>query len=284
MEFVRTPKGQAATHLFIGLPLVWVEGPSDIPFYEGILRGMCRLESAGGRPNCENLARDVLENDTPYVVIIDGDYDVLTRVRSEHRRVVRLARYGMENYLAENIVLDRVVARFAREQYVLGPVREFEELREGSRLFLPHVAFDIAGQKSGLSARGVPKHCQRIVCREKPYVPDKDLLRCWRRRYCRGASFLDLIGARRALKRFCASGRLLDILPAHLVMSLLHRCLCAAIVRTTGKKKSGRMDESTATAFLCSAVWEKPLASPDHVSLKRRIVRAVREVRSKQGR
>ena len=49
MEFVRTPKGQAATHLFIRLPLVWVEGPSDIPFYEGILKGVCRLESAGGR-------------------------------------------------------------------------------------------------------------------------------------------------------------------------------------------------------------------------------------------
>ena len=284
MEFVRTPKGQAATHLFIRLPLVWVEGPSDIPFYEGILKGVCRLESAGGRTNCEILARDVLENDTPHVVIIDGDYDVLTRVRSEHRRVVRLARYGMENYLAENVVIDRVVGQFAREQYVQGPVREFEELREGAHLFLPHVAFDIAGQKSGLSSRGVPKHCQGIVCAGKPYVPDKDLLRRWSRRYCRGASFSDLVAARRTLKRFCARGRLLDIVPAHLIISLLHRCLCAAIVRTTGKKKSGRMDESTATAFLCSAVWEIPLASPGHVSLRRRIIGAVREVRLMQGR
>ena len=284
MEFVRTPKGQAATHLFVGLPLVWVEGPSDIPFFEGLLKGMCRLKSAGGRPNCEKLARDILENDTPYVVIVDGDYDVLTRVRSEHRRVVRLTRYGMENYLAENLVLDRVVARFAREQHVSGPVEEFEELLDGSRLFLAHVAFDIASQKCGLSARGVPNHCQCIVCRAKPYVPDKDLLRQWRRRYCLGVSFADLMATTRALKRFCASGRLLDILPAHFLMSLLHRCLRAAIVRTTGKRRSGQMDESTATAFLCSAVWDKPLASPDHVSLKRRIVRAVREVRLKQGR
>ena len=284
MEFVRTPTGQAATHLFVGFPLMWVEGPSDIPFYEGMLKGLCQLKSAGGRCNCEKLARDIFKNDSPYIVVIDGDYDVLTRVRSEHRRIVRLSRYGMENYLAEHTVIDRVVARFAREQYIPGPVREFDELREVCDRLLPHVAFDIYAQRSGMSARGVPEHCQRIVRGTRPYVPDKVLLRRWRHRHCRGASFLKLIAARRMLKSFCEKRRLLDILPAHLLLSLLHRCLCAAIVRTTGKKRSGRMDESTAVAFLCSAVWEEPLPNADHESLRRRIVRAVREVRQIRGR
>ena len=283
MEFVRTPQGQAATHLFIMLPLVWVEGPSDIPFYEGMLKGFCRLQSAGGRSKCEHLARDVFENDTRYIVIIDGDYDVLRRVRSEHRRVVRLSRYGVENYLADHAVIDRVVARFTREQHVPGPVQEFEELTEICEGLLPHVAFDVAAREIRLSVRGVPDHCQLVVRERGSYVLDKDLLRSWRRRYCRGVSFLNLIAVRRTLKEFCTKKRLLDILPAHFVLSLLHRCLCTAIVRTTGKRKSGRMDESTAMAFLCSAVWERPLPSADHESLRRRIVRAVRDVRAGHG-
>lgn len=281
MEFVRTPKGQAATHLFVEGPLVWVEGPSDIPFYDGVLKGSCRLQSAGGRQNCELLARDVFEHDTPHVVIIDGDYDVLSRARSEHRRVVRLSRYGMENYLAEHSVIDRVVARYAKEQHLAGPVPEFEELASTSNLLLPHVAFDIAARVHGLCEGGLPNSCNEIVCGQASFVPDERMLSIWRQNHCHGVSFSRLIAARRALRRFCSRRRLIDVLPAHFVLCLLHRCLRAAIVRTTGNRKSARSHESTTRAFLCSAVWDKPLPSSDHKSLHRRIVRAVHELRSK---
>ena len=281
MEFVRTPKGQGATYLFIDAPVIWVEGPSDIPFYDGILKGSCRLQSAGGRLNCERLARDVFERDTPYVVIIDGDYDVLSRVRSEHRRVVRLSRYGMENYLAEHAVIDRVVAGYTREQHQAGPVPEFETLTTTADLLLPHVAFDIAARARGLCKGGLPDGCDQFVGGQASFVPDESLLSIWRKNHCRGIPFSSLLAARRVLKSFCSKKRLIDVLPAHFVLCLLHRCLRAAIVRTTGKKKSARIHESTTLASLCRVVWEMPLPSSDHKSLRRRIVVAVNELRSK---
>ena len=279
MEFVRTPKGQAATYLFIDTPLVWVEGPSDIPFYDGILKGSCRLKSAGGRQNCERLARDVLEHNTLHVVIIDGDYDVLTRARSEHRRVVRLSRYGMENYLAEHRVIDRVIAGYAREQHQTGPVVEFETLTTAVSLLLPHLAFDIAACARGLRERGLPYGCDRVVQGQASFVPDENLLSVWRENHCRGIPFRALLAARRNLRRFCLKRRAIDILPAHFVLSLLHRCLRAAIVRATGSRKSARIHESTTLASLCRVAWESPLASSDHKSLRRRILSAVNELR-----
>ena len=281
MEFVRTPKGQAATHLFLGRPLVWVEGPSDIPFYDGILKGTCALQSAGGRPNCERLARDVFEHDTPQVVIIDGDYDVLTRWRSEHRRVVRLSRYGMENYLAEHTVIDRVLAGYTRVQHQPAPVPELHQLTEVSKLLLPHVAFDIAARPYGLPEGGLPERCDQVVGGQASFVPDETLLLNWRQRHCRGVPFSTLLTARRSLRRFCSKKRLIDVLPAHFVLGLLHRCLRAAVVRTTGKKRNARFPESTTLASLCNVAWERPFPSSDHRSLRRRIIAAVRELRSK---
>ena len=281
MEFVRTPKGQAATYLFIDAPLVWVEGPSDIPFYDGILKGSCRLHSAGGRLNCERLARDVFEHDTPHVVVIDGDYDVVSRARSEHRRVVRLSRYGMENYLAEHVVIDRVVAGYAIEQHQPGPVPEFETLLSRSNVLLPHVAFDMVAREHGLCRGGLPDRCDQLIHGQASFVPDDNLISRWRQEHCRGVAFSSLVAARRTLRRFCSEKRLMDVLPAHFVLCLLHRCLLAVIVRTTGKKKSARIHESTTLASLSRVVWESPLPSSDHESLRRRIVRAVNELRSK---
>ena len=116
-------------------------------------RGHVGCKALVADQDCERLARDVFERDTPHVVIIDGDYDVLSRARSEHRRVVRLSRYGVENYLAEHAVIDRVIARYTRVQHQTGPVPEFGKLMATSEVLLPHVAFDIAAREYGLVQR-----------------------------------------------------------------------------------------------------------------------------------
>ncbi|MBC8233001.1 hypothetical protein H8E77_25945 [bacterium] len=76
ISFKRTTSGKIAKYLFYDKPLIWVEGDTDIPFYEQILRNYShRLEAADGKAECLKLAEALIEKDHPYVVILDGDYD-----------------------------------------------------------------------------------------------------------------------------------------------------------------------------------------------------------------
>ena len=282
MEFVRTPKGQAANHLFLRRPLVWVEGPSDIPFYDAFLRGRCYLQSAGGRQRCELLAQEVVENDAQHVVIVDGDYDVLTPRRSKHRRVVRLQRYGMENYLAEHSIFDRVLVKYSREQHQPGMVPEFQALEDAVGALSQHVAFDVARRTYGLPEGGLPERCDQVIGDQAAFVPNNDLLANWWRTHCRGVPEADIAVAHALIARFCATRRLIEVLPSHFLMGLLYRCLRVAITRTQGRRNAVRLDEESVVAFLCGAAWESPPPSAHHKSLRRRILEAVRALQSKR--
>ena len=86
MVFSRTISGKKNKFYFVEKVIVWVEGPDDIVFFDRLLRDMgCKLDPAGGKNECLKLAEGIVEEDLPYVVIIDGDYDVLKRQRSAHR-------------------------------------------------------------------------------------------------------------------------------------------------------------------------------------------------------
>ena len=99
MGFARTTLGKIAQYHFDKYLTVWVEGPTDIPFYEQALRKLdCRVKDAGGKSECLKLAKALKEKDHPYVVVLDGDYDILERRRSWHRRVIVLNRHSVENY------------------------------------------------------------------------------------------------------------------------------------------------------------------------------------------
>lgn len=110
--FTRSGSGQVNRYLFLSEPLVWVEGDDDVIFFLQLLRDhKCHIEAAGGREECIKLAEAIRQNDHPFVVIVDGDYYVLKRKRSIHRRVIHLDRYAIENYLFETSVVEQVAKR-----------------------------------------------------------------------------------------------------------------------------------------------------------------------------
>ena len=101
MSFSRTPSGLAAEYLFYkDKVLVYVEGHTDISFYNAVLQNHnCRIKTYSEETDYSKFL-EVLVTDNPhYVVILDGHYEILTRRRSKHRRLVLLHRHSCENYL-----------------------------------------------------------------------------------------------------------------------------------------------------------------------------------------
>ena len=110
MTFTRSDEGMRNSYLFYSKVLVWVEGDDDVVFYSfAVDQDKVLLKPAGGRPKCEMLADAIVERDLPYVVITDGDYELLRGKTRRSRRVIELRRYSIENYLAEPEVCEQVV-------------------------------------------------------------------------------------------------------------------------------------------------------------------------------
>lgn len=94
MSFSRTPSGLAAEYLFYkDKVLVYVEGYTDIPFYNAVLRNYnCRIRTYSEETDYDKLLEVLATDDPHYVVILDGHYEILTRRRSKHRRLILLHR------------------------------------------------------------------------------------------------------------------------------------------------------------------------------------------------
>ena len=101
MSLARTPSGLASEYLFYKETVVYVEGYTDIPFYDTVLQNYYnyRIKAKHGKEKCKELATALVEDDLPYVVVLDGDYEILESTRSKHRRVILLHRHSLENYL-----------------------------------------------------------------------------------------------------------------------------------------------------------------------------------------
>ena len=94
--FTRTPTGVVGSRYFSSKPIVWVEGPTDIYFYEPVIGDLdCVIKPFHGCLNSEALIKGLVDDDCdyPYAIILDGDYSILNRRRSVHRWVVVLRRY-----------------------------------------------------------------------------------------------------------------------------------------------------------------------------------------------
>ena len=108
ISFSRTPPGLSAEHLFYSEILVYVEGYTDIPFYNEVLQNYrCRIKSKNGKPECEKFATLIEQGNFPYVVVLDGDYEILEYTHSPHRRIVSLHRHSFENYLLEENPIEK---------------------------------------------------------------------------------------------------------------------------------------------------------------------------------
>ncbi|MFC1871625.1 DUF4435 domain-containing protein [Chloroflexota bacterium] len=105
----RTTSGKINKYLFSPEILIWVEGIDDIPFYvNGLERGTCKFLPAGGKEEIKKLINALVKENLPYVVILDGDYEVLENPKSINSRIINLRRYSIENYLLEEELIEAV--------------------------------------------------------------------------------------------------------------------------------------------------------------------------------
>ena len=271
MSFSRTDSGLAAEYLFYEEILVYVEGPTDVIFYQTILQNYgCRIKPKNGREECKKLANILVESNRPYVVILDGDYEILERTRSNHRRVIFLHRHSFENYLFE----ETLVEQFCRERVHLEdsleelPGSKFREVVEDTELkFKELIVLDVAHQRSNTGHNVLPNKPGRFLKpRKSVNFRDNEI-----EQYVQAAQCIDqqsIDNAKTLVERFLRKRRFIDLLPGHFAFGIMMRLIIHTIDRT--------ISDEDIRVPLSKEVWGL-VKTPDHNSLKRRLRRAVRE-------
>lgn len=281
MSFNRTVAGLVAKHLFYREPLVWVEGPSDIPFYEEVLSNFqCRVEAAGGREECSKLTESLIKHDFPYVVILDGDYGILERKRSPHRRVILLQRYSTENYLFEKEPAERVCRNCARlpcgEDLIGDSFEEVITYLESELREL--IILDIANYRASTGRQVLPHRADALLGHRERIIFDSARLAHLVATAASNLHTSEIEEARRLIDVFLSERRLIDIVRGHFLFGVLRRLIWGAVRRRSGRKPT--IDDNTLKILLTVAVWRGKLET-DHKNLRRRLLRAVREVRKR---
>lgn len=164
--FTRTEYGQINKYLFYPEILVWVEGEDDYPFYEPVVHQWpCRIEAAGGKDKCKKLAEKVIENNYPFVVVMDGDYDILEVQENLHQRVLVLKKYSIENYLFERNVMQNVCCKYVGSKDYYEEIGDlFDDLdKEIETNLFNLIVLDIANYRLGLGVDFFPGHAARIM-------------------------------------------------------------------------------------------------------------------------
>ena len=268
MSFARTPSGLAAEHLFVQEIRVYVEGSSDRTFYEEVLQNYdCQVTPRNGREQCEKLAAALVQDNLPYVVVLDGDYGILERAHSKHRRVILLQRHSFENYLFE----EEPIAQFCRDRMDSHELADYgfqEIIEKTERNFKELIILDVAHQRSKSGYQVLPDKPERFY--ETPQKIDfrNDEIEI----YCTAATtHIDkqsLVDATTLVENFIRRRRLIDLLPGHFAFGIIRRLIIATVKRPITNEEI--------RLYLSRVVWGL-VATPDHNSLKRRLRRAVRE-------
>ena len=269
MSFSRTESGLAAEYLFYSEVLVYVEGYTDIPFYDAVLQNYnCRLKSKNGKLECEKLATLLQQNGYPYVVVLDGHYEILERKRSQHRRIVLLHRHSYENYLLEEEPIkqfcgDRVRSEDSLEEPLTS--EEFTEFVGDTEVKLKNLlVLDIAHQRSKTGSRTFVRDPDRFF---KSDFRDNEI-----QKQCTEASTnIDIKSVNETktlVEAFLQKRRCLDLIPGHFAFGIIRRLISNII----GKS----VPSAEIRVYLSRMVW-RLVKTRDHDSLKRRLCSAVRE-------
>ena len=272
MRFSRTPSGLAAEYLFYEEILVYVEGYTDIPFYDAVLQNYnCRIKAKNGREECKKLATYLVDGDYPYVVILDGNYEILERTRSKHRRIILLHRHSFENYLFEK----EPIERFCHERAHLAdsleelPISKFRTVLEDTELkFKELIVLDVAHQRSNTGRNVLPNKPDRFLKPGKSvgFRNDEIQQRCMEA--AQGIGRRSIEDARTLVEGFLREHRFIDLLPGHFAFGIMRRLIINTINRS--------ISDDDVRVPLSREVWGL-VKTDDHNSLKRRLRDAVRE-------
>ncbi len=273
MSFSRTPSGLAAEYLFYkDKVLVYVEGHTDIPFYNEVLQNYdCRIKTYSGETDYRKLLNVLVTDNPHYVVILDGHYEILTRRRSPHRRLVLLHRHSCENYLLEEEPIERFrYSRAPRTDTLEKLPSNFSGILEDIELkFTELLILDVAHQRTKTSYKVLPNRAEQFFVESTADFQDSKIQeRCSDATSCVNQQSIE--EARALLQGFLEAHRFIDLLPGHFAFSIIRRWITHTIdVRQ-------RILEEDIRVYLSTEVW-RSANTRDHNSLKRRLHRAVRE-------
>lgn len=271
MSFSRSPSGLVAEHIFRKTKIqVYVEGPTDITFYDEVLQEYdCRIQSKGGRPECDKLVEKLVEKDLPYVVILDGHYDILENIQSQHNRVVLLHRHSYENYLIEEEPIKQFCRDRARSKDNLAePLTstKFQKFLEDTEIKLKDLfILDVAHQRSKTGCKTFfrgPDHFFKTNFQDEEIQKQEEAA-------AKKIQTQDINEAKTLIEKSLKDRRCIDLLPGHFALGIIG-CLINDTIDKKVKKEEIRL-------YLSRIVW-RLVKSRDHKSLKRRLREAVREV------
>lgn len=272
MSFSRTDSGLAAEHLFHDEILVYVEGYTDILFYKAVLQNYnCRIKSKNGREECEKAATILAEGDYPYVVILDGNYEILERTRSKHRRVIFLHRHSFENYLFEKEPIEQFCHERAHLEDSLEklPNSKFRAVVENTELkFKELIVLDVAHQRSHTGYDALPNRPDRFLRPGRSINFRDDEIQQWCAQAAQRINRQSINNAKALVEKFLKKRRFIDLLPGHFAFGIMRRLIIHTIDRT--------ISDDDVRVPLSKDVWGL-VETDDHDSLKRRLRRAVRQ-------
>lgn len=273
ISFSRTPSGLAAEYLFYSEILVYVEGYTDIPFYNEILQGYnCRIISKNGKSECEKFATLLEQGNYPYVVILDGDYEILESARSPHRRIVWLHRHSSENYLLEEEPVEKFRHYRAPLEDSLDrlPSSFGEIAADTEQTFKELLILDVAHQRAKTGCKVLPKAPDDFFSTPRTVDFNNSEIKKLHNEATSGIDEQSIENARTLVQDFLKEHRFIDLLPGHFAFGIIRRWINYTVnVRQ-------RILEPDIRVFLSTEVW-RSVKTRDHESLKRRLRRAVRE-------
>lgn len=283
VPFTRTPSGLVGTSFFYPKPIVWVEGPSDIFFYEPILGERCTLKPFHGISNAKPLIERLRAGTGtyPFAIIIDGDYDILEDAQVDHRWIVQLKRHSFENYLWEQSPLNKACLRHAQcgeDQDVLGS--RLETLAESvCNTLRPLIVLDIASRRLNPAPKVLPDRAEPLlVAADAPDICPKKVKQ-------QLDKICDLIPddlkreAEQKLRAYEVRQSLIHILKGHILLGVLLRLFFTAAAALRGAKCV--VSEDAAIQLLSEMVWRLP--SDDHKRLRRKLRTIVTQMRKSQA-
>lgn len=274
MSFHRTKAGLIAKYKFYSKPLVWVEGKEDINFFLPLTNHLnynFALESASGKPQCLKLIKGLQEGDHPYVVIIDGDYDVLEGEKNHHSRAIVLQRYSHENYLFEKNSINRLCKQLACTQDQILTAKKLEDIVSQLSKLKKLVKLDLANHLSDTESVW-PDNTERLLQDRSPPTLDEESIKNTVDEYDGEISEETFKEANQLLETYLEGRRFVDILKGHFLFHIIYD-LIIYLVRDQGENLT-TVDKKTLRALLSEKTWNS-VETEDHKILKEQLCKAV---------
>ena len=237
MTFTRTPGGLAEKWRFHQVPTIWLEGPTDLFFFQPISAGiLCRFEPFHGFKNSRALIDSLKQNNYPYLVILDGDYSVLGKQRSPHRHVIVLPRYSYENLLWEPDAINFACRRHARcgDQKDLVASSMNSTVNQLVQHFLPALVLDIAARQMETSPKILPDRVDSLLKDQSGVSFDLSRLNALISSAEKEVDGQHVVDAERQVQAFLRDRCISHLINGHLLFGLLRRLFVHAANRERG--------------------------------------------------